>query len=105
MSSPSYLWAPPPVASLPVRGLAERLPVNRLFFVGRNYHAHALEMGKPVDKAVGAAVLLHQVRSAPSLPRARTVPYPSQTKNYHFEMELVLAIGKAGFCVPAAAGP
>jgi len=30
------------------------------------------------------------------------VPYPSQTKNYHFEMELVLAIGKAGFCVPAA---
>jgi fumarylpyruvate hydrolase len=34
-----------------VRGLAERLPINRLFFVGRNYHAHALEMGKPVDKA------------------------------------------------------
>ena len=38
--------------SLPVRGKAERLPVNRIFLVGRNYHAHALEMGRPVDKSV-----------------------------------------------------
>ena len=48
----TYLWTPPPVPSLPVRGKAERLPVNRIFFVGRNYHAHAVEMGKPVDKRV-----------------------------------------------------
>ena len=48
----TYLWNPPPVHSLPVRGKAERLPINRLFFVGRNYHAHAVEMGRPVDKAV-----------------------------------------------------
>ena len=47
----TYLWTPPPVPSVPVRGRSERFPVNRLFFVGRNYHAHALEMGKPVDKA------------------------------------------------------
>ena len=101
MSSPSYLWTPPPVASLPVRGLAERLPVNRLFFVGRNYHAHALEMGKPVDKA--AERPFYFTKSISTLvPSGATVPYPSQTKNYHFEMELVLAIGKAGFCVPAA---
>ena len=38
------LWASPPVRSLPVRGPAERLPVNRLFFVGRHYPAHAIEM-------------------------------------------------------------
>ncbi len=32
----SYLWTPPPPPSLPVRGQAARLPVNRLFFVGRD---------------------------------------------------------------------
>ena len=49
--STTFLWSPPPVPSLPVRGTAQRAPVNRLFFVGRNYHAHAVEMGRPVDKA------------------------------------------------------
>ena len=48
----TYLWNPPPPLSLPVRGKSERFPINRLFFVGRNYHAHAVEMGKPVDKSV-----------------------------------------------------
>ena len=38
--------------SVPVRGLDARFPINRLFFVGRNYHAHAVEMGRPVDKSV-----------------------------------------------------
>ena len=47
-----YLWTPPPVRSLPVRGESRRLPINRLFFVGRTYHAHAVEMGRPVDKSV-----------------------------------------------------
>ncbi|MDP2249312.1 MAG: FAA hydrolase family protein, partial [Hydrogenophaga sp.] len=48
----TYLFPPPPVAAVPVRGHAGLFPVNRLFFVGRNYHAHAVEMGKPVDKSV-----------------------------------------------------
>ncbi len=51
----SYLWKPPVVQSLPVRGKGERMPVNRLFFVGRKYQAHAVEMGKPVDKSVERA--------------------------------------------------
>ena len=41
-TSTTYLWTPPPVYSLPVRGRSERLPIHRLFFVGRNYHAHAV---------------------------------------------------------------
>jgi fumarylpyruvate hydrolase len=41
----TYLWNPPPVRSLPVRGKAERLPINRIFCVGRNYHAHARRDG------------------------------------------------------------
>jgi fumarylpyruvate hydrolase len=98
MTSPTYLWAPPPVASLPVRGRTERLPVNRLFFVGRNYHAHAVEMGKPVDKA--AERPFYFTKSASTLVESgATVSYPPATQNFHHEMELVVAIGAPGFRV------
>lgn len=46
-----WLWAPPAVPSLLVRGLSARLPINCLFFAGRNYHPLAAEMGRPVDKS------------------------------------------------------
>lgn len=99
--TPTYLWAPPPVRSLPVRGRTERLPVNRLFFVGRNYHAHAVEMGRPVDKSV--EVPFYFTKSPDTLVESgATVPYPPQTSNYHHEMELVLVVGRAGFRVPQA---
>ncbi|MDB5731694.1 MAG: fumarylpyruvate hydrolase [Variovorax sp.] len=94
----TYLWNPPPVYSLPVRGKTERLPINRLFFVGRNYHAHAVEMGKPVDKSVERP--FYFTKSPQTLVESgATVAYPPETKNFHHEMELVLAIGKAGFRV------
>jgi fumarylpyruvate hydrolase len=94
----SYLWSPPPVRSLPVRGRAERAPINRLFFVGRNYHAHAAEMGKPVDKA--SAKLFYFTKAPQTLVHSgATVAYPPQTANYHHEMELVVVIGAPGFCV------
>ena len=97
----TYLWNPAPPPSLPVRGLAERLPVNRLFFVGRNYHAHAVEMGRPVDKSVERP--FYFTKSIQTLVESgATVAYPPETSNYHFEMELVVAIGKPGFRVPAA---
>lgn len=100
MTNPTYLWSPPPVASLPVRGRAERLPVNRIFCVGRNYHAHAIEMGRPVDKSVERA--FYFTKSPQTLVHSgATVPYPPQTKDYHYEMELVLVVGKPGFRVPA----
>ena len=94
----TYLWNPPPVQSLPVRGKAERLPINRLFFVGRNYHAHAVEMGKPVDKSVERP--FYFTKSPQTLVESgATVAYPPETNNYHHEMELVLAIGAPGFRV------
>ena len=95
-----YLFTPPAIQSLPIRGRAERFPINRIFCVGRNYHAHAVEMGKPVDKS--AERPFYFTKSPQTLtPSGATVPYPPETKNYHFEMELVLAIGKAGFRVSA----
>ena len=91
-------WNPPPMASLPVRGSTQRLPVNRLFFVGRNYHAHAVEMGRPVDKAVERP--FYFTKSPQTLvDSGATVPYPPETSNYHHEMELVVVIGQPGFRV------
>jgi fumarylpyruvate hydrolase len=97
----TYLWNPPPVYSLPVQGKSERLPINRLFFVGRNYHAHAIEMGKPVDKSIERPFYFTKAPST-LVESGATVAYPPETSNYHHEMELVLAIGKAGFRVAEA---
>jgi fumarylpyruvate hydrolase len=92
----TYLFNPPAVQSLAIRGRDERFPVNRLFFVGRNYHAHAVEMGKPVDKSVERPFYFTKAPQTLT-PSGATVAYPPETKNYHFEMELVVAIGQAGF--------
>jgi fumarylpyruvate hydrolase len=96
----TYLFTPPAVQSLAIRGKTERFPINRLFFVGRNYHAHAVEMGKPVDKSVERPFYFTKAPQTLTHSGA-TVAYPPETKNFHFEMEMVIAIGKAGFRVPA----
>jgi len=104
MTPTTYLWTPPPVYSLPVRGRSERLPINRLFFVGRNYHAHAVEMGRPVDKSI--EVPFYFTKSPSTLVQSgATVAYPPGTQSYHYEMELVLAIGAPGFRVTQADAP
>jgi fumarylpyruvate hydrolase len=96
-----YLWTPPLVQSVAVRGQTARLPINRLFFVGRNYHAHAVEMGKPVDKSVERPFYFTKAPQTLT-PSGATVAYPPETANYHFEMELVLAIGTGGFRISQA---
>jgi fumarylpyruvate hydrolase len=101
MTTPSPLWPAPAVASVPVRGRAERAPVHRLFFVGRNYHAHAVEMGRPVDKS--KEVPFYFTKSPSTLvDSGATVPYPPRTRDYQYEMELVVVIGKPGLRVAAA---
>ena len=96
-----YLFTPPHTPSLPIRGLDERFPVNRLFFVGRNYQAHAAEMGLSVDKSVDPA--FYFTKSPQALVQSGSlVPYPSRTQNYHHEMELVVALGQSGSHVSEA---
>lgn len=96
-----YLFSPPAVPSLPIRGTTARFPINRIFCVGRNYHAHAIEMGRPVDKSVENA--FYFTKSPGTLVESgATIPYPPRTQNYHYEMELVLAIGQPGFRVSEA---
>jgi fumarylpyruvate hydrolase len=104
MSQTRYLWNPPPVPSLAVQGQEERYPIRRLFFVGRNYHAHAVEMGRPVDKSVEVPFYFTKAPST-LVESGSTVAYPPQTRDYQYEMELVVAIGAPGFRVGAASAP
>lgn len=99
--STDYLWAPPAVPSVALHASTKRLPVQRLFFVGRNYHAHAVEMGRPVDKASERPFYFTKSPST-LVDSGATVPYPAATQDYQYEMELVVVIGKPGFEVQSA---
>ncbi|MFZ2302971.1 MAG: fumarylacetoacetate hydrolase family protein [Gallionella sp.] len=92
-----YLFSPPAVASVPIRGSDEHFPIRRIFCVGRNYEAHAREMGLEADRETPFFFMKASTHYAPS---GATIPYPPGTANYHHEMELVVGIGKAGFQIP-----
>ncbi|WP_170345757.1 fumarylacetoacetate hydrolase family protein [Ruegeria atlantica] len=88
------LFSLPDPLTIPVVGETAGYPVGRIFCVGRNYAAHAAEMGNEVDRDAP----FYFTKSAPNaILSGATVPYPAGTKNYHHEMELALAIGKPVF--------
>lgn len=101
MNTPKIFWSAPANPTLPVQSSTQRYPVNRLFFVGRNYHAHAEEMKSPVDKSVEMPFYFTKDRSA-LVESGATIPYPPGTSNYHYELELVLAVGTACFQIDQA---
>ncbi|MBP2307750.1 FAA hydrolase family protein [Azospirillum melinis] len=90
----SYVFDPAPLPAAPVRGTDARFPINRIFCVGRNYEAHAREMGVQVDRE---APFYFTKSPGTYVPSGATVAYPPATENYHYEMELVVAIGKPAF--------
>lgn len=95
----SFVFAPAPQPSVPVAGRAERFPVRRIFCVGRNYAAHAREMGKDPDREPP----FFFCKPADALVEdGATVPYPPQTQDLHHEAELVVAIGAGGRDIPEA---
>jgi len=98
----TYVFKPAPPPVVPVHG-GGAFPVHRIYCVGRNYVEHAQEMGhsgreppffftKPADTIV-------------AVPEGETgrIQYPSLTKNFHHEIELVVAIGRGGRNIAAAA--
>ena len=90
----------PPLHTLAIANSDERIAVNRVFCVGRNYAAHAREMGKDPDRE---APFFFMKPSSAVVDAAApvSVPYPPQTKNYHHEIELVVVLGKGGRNIPA----
>ena len=89
-----YLFEAPALPTVPVRGEAGVYPVRRVFCVGRNYAAHAAEMGVEVDRE---APFYFTKSAFMAQPTGTTIPYPPGTQNFHYEMELVLALGKPVF--------
>lgn len=92
----NYAVAPAPVYTLAIAGREELFPVNRIFCVGRNYAAHAIEMGKDPERDppfffMKPACAALQAGEAPV-----TIAYPPKTANFHHEIELVAVIGKGG---------
>ena len=88
------LFDPPKLHVLPVVGAKQGYPVARIFCVGRNYVAHASEMGGTVDREAP----WYFTKSVQALCQSgQTVPYPPGTANYHHEMELVVALGGSIF--------
>jgi len=93
-----YVFVPPPIPSVEIAGSSQRFPVHRIYCVGRNYADHVKEMGsdakeppvfftKPADAIVASGA---------------AVPYPPRSENFHYEVELVIAIGGSGRNIAAA---
>ncbi len=84
-----------PIYSLAIAGSDERFPVNRIFCVGRNYAAHAREMGKDPDRDP-PFFFMKPACAVVDASHAVGIPYPPKTNNFHHEIELVVAIGRGG---------
>jgi fumarylpyruvate hydrolase len=88
------LFPSPAWPTIVVAGTDAHYPVHRIFCVGRNYSDHAKEMGVEVDREAP----FYFTKSALTLfPSGGTAPYPPGTENFHYEMELVIAIGRPAF--------
>jgi fumarylpyruvate hydrolase len=103
-----YVFTPAPIVAVPIADSVDAastrasFPVRRIYCVGRNYAAHAREMGHDPDReppfffGKPADAIVYVAPGATG-----EFPYPSNTNDVHYEMELVVAIGKAGRDIPA----
>jgi fumarylpyruvate hydrolase len=92
----SYVFDPPAPPSVATAGGGGRFPVRRIFCVGRNYAAHAREMGKDPDRE---PPFFFTKPADAVVDSGRIVPYPPETSDFQYEIELVVAIGRQGFDV------
>ena len=83
----SLVFSAPEPFVVPVAGSDAHFPVSRIFCVGRNYAAHAAEMGNEVDRE---APFYFTKTPVNALHTGATLPYPPGTENFHYEMELAV---------------
>lgn len=85
----TLLFPAEPPKTLPIIGNSAKYPIRRIFCVGRNYVAHAVEMGGEVDRE---APWYFNKAPYSATDSGTTIPYAPGTKNFHYEMELVVAL-------------
>ena len=83
----------PQAPVLAATSTGDDFPVRRIFCVGRNYAAHAREMGRDPDRE---PPFFFTAWAETVVPDGATIAYPQKTKDFHYEAELVVAIGKTG---------
>ncbi|WEK49637.1 MAG: fumarylacetoacetate hydrolase family protein [Candidatus Kaistia colombiensis] len=98
MTEPNYVVAPPPSVSVGIRDSTARFPVHRVYCVGRNYVAHAREMGHDGREPP----FFFQKNPDDLVEAGAPAPYPPQTADLHHEVELVVALAEGGSNIAAA---
>ena len=92
----NYVIPPAPQAAIPVKGTDALFPVRRIYCIGRNYADHAIEMGHDPNKE---APFFFQ-KNPQNIDLSGSFPYPPETSDVHFEMELVVALKSGGKNIP-----
>jgi Fumarylacetoacetate (FAA) hydrolase family len=92
----TYVIEPPETAAVPVEG-GGLFPVHRIYCVGRNYAAHALEMGGDPNRE---EPFFFQKNADSLVTQGGDFPYPSKSKDVHHEIELVVALSTGGDNIP-----
>ncbi|MEJ6632046.1 MAG: fumarylacetoacetate hydrolase family protein [Pseudomonadales bacterium] len=87
-----YVIDKPPRISAPIKNTDALFPVRRIYCIGRNYADHAIEMGHDPDRE---PPFFFQ-KNPDNLDFSGTFTYPEKSHDVHYEMELVIAIGKGG---------
>ena len=87
-----YVISVPVQPSLAVLGTDARFPVRRIYCIGRNYAAHSIEMGHDPDKE---PPFFFQ-KNGDNIDDSGEFPYPPQSNNVHFEVEMVVALQSGG---------
>ena len=97
----AYVIPVPQVPALPVAGSGDLFPVRRVYCVGRNFAAHAREMGHDPTREP-PFFFMKPADALQPVPEGETAehPYPPKTGNYHFEAEMVVALAKGGKDIP-----
>ena len=92
----TYVFPPVQQASLPIKGSDKLFPVHRIYCVGRNYDEHTREMGGDTKDPP-----FFFQKNADNVATNGKFPYPSQTKNVHFEVEMVVGLKSGGTNIKA----
>jgi fumarylpyruvate hydrolase len=93
----AFVFQPEAPVALAVAGSTDQFAVRRVYCVGRNYAAHAREMGFDPDREPPFFFCKPDNAIVPvAYGETLELPYPAQTQNYHYEAELVAVIGKSG---------
>ncbi|PZQ84279.1 MAG: 5-carboxymethyl-2-hydroxymuconate isomerase [Ancylobacter novellus] len=92
----AYVITPPGIPTLPVEGSDKLFPIHRIYCVGRNYAEHAIEMGHDPNKE---PPFFFQ-KNPDNVITNGTFPYPDKSSDVHYELEMLVAIGKGGINIP-----